>query len=473
MVISQNKHTSIKKDLVRVLSSNLIVAIMGFINSFIFPKIMDIQDYAIYHTFTLYLSYIAFFHLGFPNGLMIKYAGKRYSDTNKKEYKSETYFLLSLLSFFSLLFIILYYIIKNEFLLYICIAIIPIDYLGSIKVLWQSWSRFDEFSKLNSLMAISIPIIALIYYAIFKTLPGRIYIIIYLFVSWILLIYVLLKETKFLKGVVGNKLLSKDNFEIEKIGFGFLLGNYINTLFTTVDKLFIKWFFSNIEFAYYSFGMSLQALMTVFITSLAQPLFPMLAKKEMDSNQYRILKNLLIIFGTFSGCAYFFASFIVKTFIIKYIPSLSVIKIYFLVFPALAIVNCLYINLYKLQNRMKEYLFTLAGILFLAICLNIIFVNIVDSFIGVAIATTITYYIWLILGNIRFNIVKLSIKDIIYIILFILLFNTLVNIHNDIIGCIIYFSIFAVLAFVFYKKDIMFLLGNYTNKFLKKGNKNV
>lgn len=459
----------VKRDILRVLSSNLLVAIMGFLNSFIFPKIMTIDDYAIYHTFTLYLNYIAFFHLGFPNGLMIKYAGKQYKDTIKSEYKAETYIILSVLSLFTAVFIVIFFLTQNKMILYICLAIIPIDYLGSIKALWQAWGEFSLFSKTNTILAVSIPLLALVYYFLFKKLPGNIYIIIYLIINWIVLAFVLRKELSFVRKAKPSCLISKKNLAIEKTGFGFLLGNYINTLFTSVDKQFVKCFFSNAEFAYYSFGMSLQALMAIFITSLAQPLFPMLAKKEMNYEKYSTLKNLLLIFGSFSGCAYFFGSFAVKMFIGKYILSLNVIRIYFLVFPALSVVNCLYINLYKLENRMKEYLATLIGIFAIAVLLNCMFVNNYGSFEGVAIATTITYYIWLIIGIARFQCISFTKKDYGFIIVFIILFNSFTRINNDILGFFLYFVTFILIAFVFYKKDMIWLVDSYFYKLKKRG----
>ena len=63
--------TTLKGNIFRALSANFIVAIVGFLGSFIFPRILTINDYALYHTFTLYLSYITILHLGFPSGMAL------------------------------------------------------------------------------------------------------------------------------------------------------------------------------------------------------------------------------------------------------------------------------------------------------------------------------------------------------------------------------------------------------------------
>lgn len=468
---SNNNNFLFLKNIIKILSTNLLVTIMGFINSFIFPKIMSLKDYALYHSFLLYLTYTAIFHLGFPDGLIIKYVGKEYSKIVKEDYKSETYFIISILSFFSILLLIIYFITNNLMILFVSFSIVPVNYLGSIKSLWQSWALFNKFSIVNTVLATFIPVLAFVYYLIKKELPGNVYISIYLLFNWFITVIILKKELDFTKNVKMAPIISKKNYEIEKIGIGFLLGNYINTLFISCDKQFVKWFFSNEEFAFYSFGISMQALMTIFITSLSQPLFPLMANIDLKDNKYIKMKNYLLIFGSFSGCAYFFASFIIKNFIIKFIPSLEIIKIYFLVFPAMAIVNCLYINLYKINNKMKTYVRTLIFILILSIIMNCIFISFIKSYTSVAIATVIIYYIWICIGSFQFNTIKYKLKDIIFILFFLINFLLITSISNDVLGCICYFMVFFLLSYLFYDMEIKFLIKFLYNKFLKLSKK--
>lgn len=464
-----NKKSFFFENIMKILSANLLVAIMGFVNSFIFPKIMSLESYAIYHSFTLYLTYIAIFHLGFPDGLMIKYAGKSYLSIDKSNYKAETYLMLITLFSFTILFFVIYAFTDDLMLLFISFAIIPVNYLGSIKALWQSWSLFGKYSLLNSVLVTSIPIGALIYYLLKGELSGNAYICVYLIISWIVLFYVLKRELDFTKNNKSSPIFTKENFEIEKIGFGFLLGNYINTLFASCDKQFVKWFFSEVEFAYYSFGMSMQVLMTVFITSLSQPLFPMMANSNINKDEQTKIKNCLLVFGSFSGCAYFFASFVVKHFITKFIPSLDVVKVYFLVFPAMAVVNCLYVNLYKINNKMKNYLNTLAILLLLAIVLNSLFVHYLNSYISIAFATVLVYYAWLCIGKLQFKYIKYNIKDVLFILLFFIFFILITSYFSDVFGFMVYFIVFAALSFFFYKKEMKYLLKMFINLLGKSG----
>lgn len=461
---SKGKENSLIKNIIRVLSANFWVAVIGFIGSFIFPRILTIDAYALYHTFTLYLGYITIVHLGFPSGMVINYAGKDYDTIDRRQYRSEMLLLIGILSFFTVAFFAIATISQNKMIAYIALATIPTGITGSYKSLLQAWNRFKLFSRISTILATAVPVIALAYYLATKKLPGDVYILIYLIVYWLVTLVVLVEVYKKINGVKANKLLSKENLKTEKIGLAMVVGNYINTLFVSADKQFVKWFFGNQEFAYYSFGMSMQSLMTVFIVSLAQPLFPAMAQGKFKDEEYNSIKDLLIVFGSLSGCAYFAVSIIVKLFIQKYTRSLDVVGVYFVVFPAMAVINCLYINLYKIKGIMKTYIQTLFGILILSIVLNTISVFVLGEFTCVAIATTITYYIWFLIGFKQFKFLRITMRDIIYLSVYIIGFFVITKAFNDYVGFLIYFVFIMALALGCYKKELI----NYGVSALKR-----
>jgi O-antigen/teichoic acid export membrane protein len=453
------KNTSLKNNILRVLSANFWVALIGFASSFVFPRILTIDDFALYHTFTLYLTYITILHLGFPSGLVIKYAGKNYEDIDEKQYKTEVYIIGIILGSFTILFFLLSLFLHNKMIVYIALAIIPYDLVGSYKALLQAWSNFKKFSILSTLVATLIPVLAFLWYVLRGTLPGNVYICIYLTIYWCVSFFVIMEILKKIRGAQARPILSRENWETEKNGIILVLGNYINILFVSADKQFVKWFFDNSRFAYYSFGMSMQALMTVFITSIAQPLFPAMAQGKFRKGDYNQIKELLIIFGSLSGCAYFATAIIVRNFIPKYVESLSVVGIYFVVFPAMAVVNCLYINLYKIMNLMKKYIITLVGILVTAVILNSIAVKVYPFYTGISIATTITYYIWFLIGFKQFVFLKLKFSDVAYLVIYTMGFFLITRNVDNYLGIPVYLLFIAGLVSLFYRKDLKTILG--------------
>ncbi len=445
-------------NILRVLSANFWVAIVGLVSSLLFPKILTIDDYALYHTFMLYLSYITILHLGFPSGMVINYAGKRYEDIDAAQYKAEIRLLEIFLFVFTVIFAVLSYLSGNKMLIYISFAIIPFCFISSYRSLLQAWSRFKEYSVISIATATFVPVGGLLFYIIYGDLPGDIYVYIYLFTYWLIFLFIYWEVKNKTKGIEAGALISKRNWETEKVGIIITLGNYINVLFASADKQFVKWFFDVPQFAFYSFGISMRALMTVFVTSISQPLFPTMAQGKIKDEDYNGVKEVLFIFGSFSGLAYYVVSIIVKYFISKYTESLEVVSIYFAVFPAMAVVNCLYVNLYKIKNKVKQYVRTLIGILSLAVLLNFMFVFWYPDYTGVAIATTISYYVWLLIGTWQFKFIHLRVNDIGYLIVFIVGYFYIIKKMSDVYGFICYFLFIVVIACLFYKERIVMLL---------------
>ena len=54
-------------NVVKITASNFIKLFSGVLVAFLVPKIMGIDDYGIYKTFTLYATYVGIFQVGFTD----------------------------------------------------------------------------------------------------------------------------------------------------------------------------------------------------------------------------------------------------------------------------------------------------------------------------------------------------------------------------------------------------------------------
>lgn len=451
------------KNIIRVLSANFIQVVVGFVGSFIFPKILSIDSYAYYQSFILYLGYLNIIHLGFPSGMTVKYAGKSHKEIDKGQYKAEFLIIWSVISFFGVAFLLFGFIVNNKMIIYLGISIFPVIFTNIYKSLYQAWNEFKIFTRISIFTTVLVPVVAIAIYLCTGDLTGEQYVITYIAVYAIIFTYIFINEVLLIHGSASKKIISSENIKTEKIGFALLIGNYINLLFGSVDKQFVNSFFTNKEFAYYSFAISLQSIMTIFITSLSQPLFPALASGNVSDNDHNLIKEILIVLGSFSGCAYFAASIIVKMFITKYIGSIEIIGIYFVIFPALAIVNCLYINLYKIKGKMKQYIATLIGMLVLAIVLDYSVVVFKVDFKWIALATVIVYYTWLFVGSRQFDTIFFTMTDVLYFVLFFGLFFATSTYLSDVIGLLVYFLLNIIMLIVLYRKTMIYIFSKVVN----------
>lgn len=459
------KDLSIGKSIMSVLSTNFIIAVVGVLSIFLFPKILSIESYALYHTFLLYINYITILHLGFSTGMVINYAGVSYKDIDVEQYKSEMAILFLILITFTVGFIALY-ILTDEFLIgCISLAIIPFVLTGSYKNFLLAWGNFKLFSLISISESILIPATAIWIYFYQGAIDGRVYISIYLSIYWIIALGISFQIWKKVSSVQAKKLFSRKNFETEKIGLVFVLGNYLNVLFIAVDKQFIQCFFSSAEFAFYSFAISMQSLMTILITSISQPLYPAMAKRNFGVEDYIRIKEVLLLIGALSGCAYFFVSIIVNSYIPNYIPSLDLVGIYFLMFPAVAVINCIYLNYYKVYKKTKVYIKSLFIVFIFSVILNAIMLYCFYDYKYIAMATVFVYYLWLIFGVRSISIITIEKKDILFLILFLFSFLLVKNNFSSFLGLIVYSSIFGILAVLFFKKTLFYFLRNLRYKY--------
>lgn len=448
-------------NIIRVLFSNVGITFVGLINSLLFPKIMEVNEYAYYQTYVLYLSYIGIMHLGLPTGMFIKYGGKSFKDIDKGIYKGEMRLLLFILSFFALATVFIGILFKNIIIVFVGLSIVPYDYVKSYLTLLQAWGDFKKYSKLNVFAPIVICTFASVIYVFTGDLKGIIYVWIYLSVYIILFFLILIDLVRLPKiPPIEREIITKDNLYTIKVGLTICIGNYISVLFHSVDKQFIKMFFDNIQFAMYSFAMSMQTIMTILITSLSQPMYFKLAASSMKETDYKMVKELLLVFGALSSCAFYACSIVVKGFIPKYIDSINIIANFFAIFPAMAVINCLYINLYKSRKMTRKYVQVLFIILLIAFALDCLVIIFKLDYIYLAVATVIAYYIWLLVGSFDFPELKLSIKDCMYLVCYFITYFIIVkyNFGGDLLGLFEGLIDSVILALCFYRKSLFELI---------------
>lgn len=452
----------------KVLISNVIVALVGLISSLLLPNLLSIDDYAKYQTFILYISYVALFHLGFPNGLSIKYAGKSFQNIEKQQLKGEMFLLLIIISVFSAFFLLIYIFTKNIMFLYVSIMTFCSCYLGAITQLLQAWGMFDLYALSHVIISAVSLVLPIIIYFIFDKASATITIISYIFVYVVMTALYLLLQIILGSNYSCAKLFSKENRDIEKIGLLFHIGSYINVLFHSVDKQMIKWYCSVQEFSFYSFAITMQSTMTILLTAVSQPLFPYIAAGKLDSEKkVSFVKRSLLMLGSLSGVAYFVCSLIVENWIPKYLNSLLVIKIYFALFPAMAVINCLYFNYYKVKKLKFRYTIDLLFMFVLAVVLDLAAIKLNNSHIGVATATVVVYYFWLIYGTKVFPELKLTINEYAFIFLYLILFFGIQRVTSNIIGMLLFVLIDYILCQTLFREE-MKLIFDYILKKLKK-----
>lgn len=83
----QGKNKTLKS-IIGVALSNCTTIVSGLVVGFLIPKILSIEDYGMYKTFSLYTTYIGFFSMGIIDGIVLDYGGKDYGQLKRSKFRS-------------------------------------------------------------------------------------------------------------------------------------------------------------------------------------------------------------------------------------------------------------------------------------------------------------------------------------------------------------------------------------------------
>jgi O-antigen/teichoic acid export membrane protein len=446
----------IKKDLFKVFSSNFINLLIGIITGFLVPAFLSLEEYAFLKTFTLYIGYVGILHFGFIDGIYLKYGGKYESEIDKKNLKGEHKFLILFQLLVTLLSCIIGIILDDKILVAFSICILPMNIQTFFKFIYQALGEFNIYSKIMILTPIlllftNLFIIFILRIDNFK--PFIIGNIISYYVVFIGLEVYFLRKYKWISAILNYTEIRK-HF---KIGSIIMVANLSSIFFYSVDRWFVKFTLPIEDFAFYSFAISMMSVINVLISSITMTLYPYLARNQNSSIVSRVKEYFLII-GTLASGGYFAFVFIVNNFLPKYVPSLNVISILFAGYPAIIVINALYINLYKAQKREKKYALAVGKMLLIAILLNFVAIVIYKSNLSIAIATTISFYIWYLYSYKDFYSLKIDIKEKIYLVTFFITFLITSNFLKWLHGLFIYYTIIILINFIFYKNEARSLI---------------
>lgn len=460
---------NIRKSLLKVFSANALQLISNLIIGFVVPVVMNIEEYANLKTYMLFISYVGLLHFGFPDGLFIKYGGKRINDVNKEELKGEHNFFVIFQLVVSSIFFIISIISKNIIVFLFSISILPIMLQCFHKNIAQATGDFNKYSKIMYIYTISYLVMNVILALIMKEHNYVLYCLT-TFVSN--LVSVLFFEYKFFHNYKNYTSLY-DKKQIKntiKKGFFIMLGNLIVLGLFSIDKWFVKLFYSTEDFAYYSFAVSMINIVNTLVGAISITFYNYLCLNNNAKN-INVLKKLLITFGGLASACYFPLSIIVNVFINKYVPSLKIIAITFAVFPYMILVNALYLNLYKVNKDEKKYLKVVIFIFIISIVLNVLATIAIKNTTSIAFATLITIIIWVIYSTIDLKKVLVEKKMFYYLFALTIVFIICTRYLNYYSGFLIYCIIYFILSYIF-DKNFFIELKNMILNIMKKVKKN-
>ena len=459
------------KDILMVTISNFTTILAGVVTGFIIPKILNIEDYGLYKTFTLYSSYIGLLSLGIVDGIVLKYGNKDLEELELEKMRSifSIYFSINIIFTLMIFFVCLTTLKNNKVIfLFIALNIICTNITGYFQQISQITRNFKEYSFRNILKSFLNILIVLILYVMFKfncTINYKMYVLMLLISNYFLTIWYMFtyKELIFGKRNTINS-IKNDMKLLIKNGFPLLIANLCSTLLLTLDRQFVNVLFENEIYAIYAFAYNLLSLVTVAVSAISTVLFPSLkrAEKSKIMNEYKNYVSLIALLIFLCISIYFPLSIFIRWYLPNYILSLGIFKT---IFPGLVISSAISIiiqNYYKVLNISREFFKKSVFALIISFALNVIFYKIFNTPLSISVASIFSMIIWYISCDSTLSkiIYVNNINNLIYMLIGIVIFYLCSNLNNWLLGLGLYILLIVILSFVFAKTAIK----NFINK---------
>lgn len=413
--------SNLKKGIFSVFSANVINMIFKVLTSLLLPKYLGIDAYAQIKTYELYLNYVGFLHLGYADGMYLRYGGKNLENLDKNEIERSRITMVIFQAIIIVAFFIFSLIEKDLILLAFSLTILPWNMIEYYKSFYQAIGKFKDYSWILNLSVAAIFIVNCILLLCGVTESGICYVALYTctyILIWMSVTHSYNKITGIKKHFSGERARFDKKLLRENISSGFylMLGNFAFIFMTGMDRWFVKALMDNAAFAMYSFAVTLEGMLTVAVTPLSTTLYNYFCNHQ-ETDEIRNSAGKIIIFATVLVAVVFPIRFIMEHFLPAYLGSQQVLIILVGAQLFTIPVRCVYVNVYKAQKRQSQYFSRLLGVLIFGFVANVVFWFLTRSKEGFAWGTFVSGIVWLLLSLNDYREVRLGGKTYLYLIL--------------------------------------------------------
>ena len=158
------KHSSIGYGIFAIFSANMINLIFNLLTNFLLPKYLSVEAYAQIKTFLMYVGYVGVLHLGYSDGMYLRYGGVQITPKIREALSTDIKTMRNFQLLVGILFLTVALFSRNPVLIASAIAIIPVNMTNYYKYLLQATGEFQSYSRILNFITIStaVPILGLL-----------------------------------------------------------------------------------------------------------------------------------------------------------------------------------------------------------------------------------------------------------------------------------------------------------------------
>lgn len=355
------------KNILTVVGGNGVYLISNILLGFLLPMILDLADYGYYKIYTLYVGYCGLLNFGFPDGILLRYGGKEYTQLHRPLFRVYSRMFLILEAAMTLLVMGIACCLRGEYAL--IIGFVGLNLMFNNVTLYyqylsQATSRFREFSLrkvLQALCVIAVLVILLVgkRYGLFARVGYIAFLLIMQAISMILLLWYILtyREITFGPALPWKEALPELKQTFRK-GVLMMVAYEVAQLLLLMDRQFVSVLFPVEVYAQYAFAYNILSCVTALVTAVSTVMFPMLKKLRQDDALGKFESMLSVVSCLVGLClvGVLPVQWLVRWLLPAYEGALAYVQILFPVLLFTAGVSIVAFTYYKVLDRMREYL---------------------------------------------------------------------------------------------------------------------
>ncbi len=398
------------KDIIAVIMGNGALLAAKMFTWLLIPKLLGIYEYGYYKTFTLYLTYMVFLHLGYPDGILLLHGGQRLEELDKKQFRLNSIFFFTMECVIGGVFMLVACSLCGGMTRYILVMLaldmIFVNVSTYFKFVSQAVMRFRELTTRNIfqavLQAVAVVFIYVLSSAEILQVSGKLYIFCIVLIDGILFIWYLFTYRDIVFGIREHL---RTGIELIKRYFrtGILLTTayQVGHLVFVLDSQMVSLLYDLETYSAYAFAYSVINMVNTALNAVATVLFPNLKRMEREKayNQLPELVAMVSVLAFFILAGFYPLSWFIEYFLPDYADSLSYLMV---VMPGLAVsccINLIFFTYYKILGWLKKYLQIATLTLAIGLALNVIGHTVYPNPIVYSAASVATLLIWYLLAE--------------------------------------------------------------------------
>ncbi|MGB8707154.1 MAG: oligosaccharide flippase family protein [Dehalococcoidia bacterium] len=389
------------KDILIYSLGNGLLLLFGFIQVFVIAKYLSVEDYGYWQLFILYSTYVGLLHLGFIDGILMRWAGKELARVGDEIRTAFRFLILEQVVVIVPLALLLYFLIHPP-VQWLWLMVLAYAFIMNLATFFaftaQAVRKFGLVTAINVGRGLTFLIIIILLFIV-GYLSYR-YVVIANLIAVMLALFTF--AFWFRKYLWGEKptiprlwAYGKENINI---GIFVLFGNFIAVLLLTTDRLMVSSFFNIEQFAIYAFAQAVVVAVYIFVRAVAEVFFPHIsvATPALQNRAYRLGESAIILAWAVLLAGYFPLARLIEYYLPHYVSSLPVMQILLCSIGFGSLIQILHVNYYKVYRKQRQYFLWGITALVITVLLVLLAIKVMGTLESVAIAILLSFGVWYI-----------------------------------------------------------------------------